>query len=102
MVVVEIHGNIRADCGGDIPTHPLRGKSPTEWANIAALGIGNYKPICRGDYRPDCLIDDNVDYTGNIRPVVAGNYPADYPADAHIGDDADFYLIGSIGDGGNC
>ena len=42
-----------------------------------------------------------MDYTGNIRPVVAGNYLADYPANAYICDNADFYLIGSIGDSGD-
>ena len=84
----DIHGDIRAGCGGDIPTHPLRGKSPTEWANIAALGIGNYKPTCRGDYRPDCPIDDNVDYTGNIRPVVAGHDEHGADTNRH-GDSAD-------------
>lgn len=64
------------------------GKSPTEWANIAALGIGNYKPTCRGDYRPDCPIDDNVDYTGNIRQVVAGHGEHGADANRH-GDSAD-------------
>lgn len=49
------------------------GESPTEWANIAAFGIENYKPTCRGDYRPDCHGDNNVDYSGNIRSVVAGH-----------------------------
>lgn len=46
-----------------------------------ALGIGNYKPTCRGNYRPDCHGDNDVDYTGNIRLVVAGH--GEHGADAN-------------------
>ncbi len=64
------------------------GKAQLNGQNIAAFGIENYKPTCRGDYRPDCHGDNDVDYTGNIRQVVAGH--GEYGADANLhGNSAD-------------